>query len=364
MKIKNDLLLKSIKKQNIDRTPIWLMRQAGRYLPEYQAVRKQAGDFLSLCKNPQLACEVTLQPLDRFDLDAAIIFSDILTIPDAMGCGLEFIEHEGPIFQFPIKNLQDIHKLHNVEPEEDLSYVMQAIELTQKELQGKVPLIGFSGSPWTIATYMVEGGTSKNFSCIKKLLYQDPQILHLLLEKLTITAIDYLNAQIRAGVNVVMIFDTWGGILSPHNYQNFSLQYMQKILSSLTLSSTGEKIPTILFTKNGGLWLDKISESGCDVIGLDWTIDIGKARQEVGAKVALQGNLDPTVLYGKPEQITAEVKRILSAYGEGSGHIFNLGHGILPDVPIENVTVLVNSVHELSRSYHKLGESYDQEKQV
>lgn len=361
-RIKNDRLLRAINHQEVDRTPIWLMRQAGRYLPEYGATRKKAGDFLALCKNPELACEVTLQPLARFDFDAAILFSDILTIPDAMGLGLFFAEGEGPMFETPIRTHRDIEQLGIPDPETELKYVIDAVRLIKKELDGSVPLIGFAGSPWTIASYMVEGGPSKTFSLIKTLLYQEPHALHHLLKKLSQAITLYLNAQIKAGVNVVMLFDTWGGILTPADYKNFSLHYMTEIINNLNPGPAGIHIPTILFTKNGGQWLEIMAASGCNALGLDWTIDIAEARKRVGDKVALQGNLDPAVLYADPAQIYAKVKEILAGYGKGSGHIFNLGHGINPDTPPENVTALVDAVQELSRFYHNSGTGYDQKK--
>lgn len=340
-------LIRALLKQPVDKTPVWIMRQAGRYLPEYRAIREKAGDFLTLCKTPELACEVTLQPLARFDLDAAIIFSDILTIPDAMGLGLHFIEGEGPKFYKPIKNLADIKKLRIPEPKQ-LEYVYQAINLARRELNNKVPLIGFSGSPWTLACYMLEGGSSKEFRQIKTLLYQDPQTLHLLLSTLTAAIIQYLNEQIKAGAQALMIFDTWGGLLTPSAYQQFSLNYMTQIINGLSCESDKEKVPTLLFTKGGGLWLEKIADSGCDAIGLDWTIDIGEARQRVGNKVALQGNMDPGVLFGSKERIQEEVAMILRSYGQGTGHVFNLGHGISQYTMPENVTIFIDTVHELS----------------
>lgn len=340
-------LIRALLKQPIDKTPVWIMRQAGRYLPEYRAIREKAGDFLTLCKTPELACEVTLQPLARFDLDAAIIFSDILTIPDAMGLGLHFIEGEGPKFYKPIKNLADIKKLRTPEPKK-LEYVYQAISLARRELNNKVPLIGFSGSPWTLACYMLEGGSSKEFREIKTLLYQDPETLHLLLSTLTAAIIQYLNEQINAGAQALMIFDTWGGLLTPSAYQQFSLNYMAQIINGLTRESDEGKVPTILFTKGGGLWLEKIADSGCDAIGLDWTIDIGEARQRVGNKVALQGNMDPAVLFGSKERIQEEVATILRSYGQDTGHVFNLGHGISQYTTPENVKFFIDTVHELS----------------
>lgn len=344
----NDCFIRALLKQPVDRTPIWIMRQAGRYLPEYRATRAKAGDFLTLCKTPELACEVTLQPLARFDLDAAIIFSDILTIPDAMGLGLYFSEGEGPKFKNPIRTAVDVEKLHVPDPSKELRYVCDAISLTRRELNNKVPLIGFSGSPWTLATYMVEGAGSKEFHLIKSMLYREPQILHKLLSILAKSVIHYLNAQITAGAQTVMIFDTWGGVLTPRDYQEFSLSYMEQIVAGLTREYNGQKIPVILFTKNGGQWLEKIADTKCDAVGLDWTTDIGNARARVGDRVALQGNMDPGALFGTPERIRAEVKNILTSYGSGVGHVFNLGHGISQHVPPENVKILVDAVHEMS----------------
>ncbi|MGI5310138.1 uroporphyrinogen decarboxylase [Rheinheimera sp. WS51] len=348
MQLKNDRYLKALLKQPVDKTPVWMMRQAGRYLPEYRATRAQAGDFMSLCRNAELACEVTLQPLRRYALDAAILFSDILTIPDAMGLGLYFSEGEGPKFERPLRTAADIAKLPIPDPEQELQYVMNAVRTIRRELKGSVPLIGFSGSPWTLATYMVEGGSSKTFPTIKKMMFTDPQALHLLLDKLADSVIIYLNAQISAGAQSLMIFDTWGGVLTPRDYQEFSLHYMQKILDGLTREADGRKVSVTLFTKNGGLWLETIANTGCDGVGLDWTINIGDARQRIGDKVALQGNMDPSILLGSPERIRAEVKTILESFGTGPGHVFNLGHGITPDVNPDNVTVFIDAVHEFS----------------
>jgi len=348
MILKNDRFLRALKRQPVDYTPIWLMRQAGRYLPEYRATRAKAGNFMSLCQNPELACEVTLQPLDRFELDAAILFSDILTVPDAMGLGLYFSEGEGPLFERPIKNLQDIQKLAIPDPEGELKYVMDAVRLIRRELGGRVPLIGFSGSPWTLATYMVEGGSTKTFSKIKALIYNEPAAAHLLLETLAKSVSAYLNAQISAGAQAVMIFDTWGGVLTKKDYLDFSLGYMQKIVDTLPKND----VPVILFTKGGGAWLEEMTLSGCSALGLDWQTGLGDARKRVGNKVALQGNLDPAMLYANPDKIRAEVADLLADFGHGNGHIFNLGHGIHPEINPDHVKVLVDAVHELSRSYH------------
>ena len=351
--LKNDRYLRALMKQPVDVTPVWMMRQAGRYLPEYKATRAQAGDFMSLCKNAELACEVTLQPLRRFELDAAILFSDILTIPDAMGLGLYFEAGEGPRFKHPITSKADVDKIGLPDPEGELQYVMNAVRTIRRELKGEVPLIGFSGSPWTLATYMVEGGSSKAFTKIKKMAFSEPATLHALLQKLADSVTEYLNAQIAAGAQSVMIFDTWGGVLSPRDYNEFSLQYMARIVDGLTRESEGRKVPVTLFTKNGGMWLESIAASGCDAVGLDWTVDIADARARIGDKVALQGNMDPSMLYASAQRIREEVSTILAGYGEGSGHVFNLGHGIHLDVPPENAGVFVNAVHELSRPYHK-----------
>lgn len=349
--LKNDTFIKSLLRQPTDYTPIWMMRQAGRYLPEYRAIREQAGSFMNLCTNPELACEVTLQPLRRFDFDAAILFSDILTIPDAMGLGLYFTEGEGPKFKNPIRTAADIEKLPIPDPEIELRYVMDAVRLIRKNLEGSVPLIGFSGSPWTLATYMIEGGSSKNFAKIKSMMFNEPALMHKLLEKNAESVASYLNAQIAAGAQAVMLFDTWGGMLSGDDYKEFSLHYAQQVHSQLKTEVDGQRIPTVLFTKGGGLWLEDMAKTGYDALGLDWQTDIGQARARVGDKVALQGNLDPLTLYAKPEVIVEKVKTILVKYGEGSGHVFNLGHGILPDINPDNVKAMVDAVHEFSRGH-------------
>ena len=351
--LKNDRYLKALLREPVDMTPVWMMRQAGRYLPEYKATRAQAGDFMSLCRNADLACEVTLQPLRRYALDAAILFSDILTIPDAMGLGLSFGAGEGPKFARPIEHKIQVDNLPIPDPEGELQYVMNAVRTIRRELKGEVPLIGFSGSPWTLATYMVEGGSSKAFTKIKKMMYADPQILHALLDKLADSVILYLNAQIKAGAQAVMVFDTWGGVLAHEEYKTFSLQYMQKIVEGLIRENEGRKVPVTLFTKGGGLWLEAIADTGCDAVGLDWTVDIRDAKKRVGHKVALQGNMDPSVLYAPAARIEQEVKNILAGFGEGSGHVFNLGHGIHQDVPTESPKVFVNAIHEFSKQYHK-----------
>jgi len=315
-------------------------------------VRAQAGDFMTLCRTPELACEVTLQPLRRFPLDAAILFSDILTVPDAMGLGLYFGEGEGPRFERPVRSAADIAALSVPDPNRELGYVMDAVRLIRRELGGQVPLIGFSGSPWTLATYMVEGGSSKNFSRIKGLMYEQPDQLHRLLDVVARAVTDYLNAQVEAGAQALMIFDTWGGVLNARAYGEFSLAYGRRVLEGLRREHEGRRIPVIFFTKGGGLWLEAMADAGFDCLGLDWTVDIGEARARVGAKVALQGNLDPATLYAPPAVIREEVARTLAAYGHGSGHVFNLGHGIHPDVDPEHAKAMVEAVHELSRGYH------------
>jgi len=348
--LKNDRILRALARQPVDKTPVWMMRQAGRYLPEYRQVRGQAGDFMSLCKNTELACEVTLQPLERFELDAAILFSDILTIPDAMGLGLYFAEGEGPKFHKPLRSEADIDQLEVINTAVDLTYVTDAVSMIRQELNGRVPLIGFSGSPWTLATYMIEGQSSRDFTRAKTMLYTQPELLHQLLEKLALSVIDYLNAQILAGAQVVQIFDTWGGALSHSAYLEFSLTYMAKIVDGLIKQADGRDVPVILFTKGGGLWLEAMADTGCDCLGLDWTVDIGAAHHRVGDKVALQGNMDPAILRAKPEVIRGEVKRILGSFGQNDGHVFNLGHGITPDINPDNAKIFIDAVHEFSSS--------------
>jgi len=352
LKLKNDRFLRALAREPVDVTPVWMMRQAGRYLPEYRATRQQAGDFLSLCQNPQLACEVTLQPLRRYAFDAAILFSDILTIPDALGQGLYFAEGEGPKFRKVIRTAADVERLPDINVATELTYVTDAVKLIRSELNGAVPLIGFSGSPWTLATYMIEGGGSKDFRIAKQFMYDNPDAMHLLLEKLALAVIDYLNAQIRAGAQAVQIFDTWGGILTTQSYEQYSLYYMQKIVTALIKENEGRQVPCIIFTKNGGQWLESICASGCQAVGLDWTTEIGNARARIGHKVALQGNMDPSMLYASPAAIRAEVANILSSFGKGTGHVFNLGHGITPEVDPAHVSVFVEAVHELSSQYH------------
>ncbi|PLX60649.1 uroporphyrinogen decarboxylase [Sedimenticola selenatireducens] len=353
--LKNDRFLRALLREPVDMTPVWMMRQAGRYLPEYRATRARAGSFMDLCMNPELACEVTLQPLERFPLDAAILFSDILTIPDAMGLGLYFTEGEGPKFKNPVQDEAAVAALGVPDPEDDLCYVMDAVRTIRRELDGRVPLIGFSGSPWTLATYMVEGSSTKNFAKVKEMMFDRPDLMHSLLGKVAESVISYLNAQIAAGAQAVMVFDTWGGVLSPRDYQLFSLAYMERIVQGLVRESEGRKVPVILFTKGGGQWLDAMSRTGCDALGVDWTTDLADARVRVKDRVALQGNVDPSILYAAPERIREEVGRVLASYGHGPGHVFNLGHGIHPDVNPEHAGVLVESVHELSQAYHSPG---------
>jgi uroporphyrinogen decarboxylase len=350
--LKNDRFLRALQRQPVDRTPVWMMRQAGRYLPEYRATREKAGDFMALCSNPQLACEVTLQPLERYPLDAAILFSDILTIPDAMGLGLYFENGEGPRFRKPVRNAAAVEKLEVVKTAEQLSYVTDAVTTIRRELNGRVPLIGFSGSPWTLATYMIEGGSSKDFRQAKQMLYNQPDVLSLLLHKLSDSVVDYLNAQIKAGAQAVQIFDTWGGALSAAAYQRFSLEPMRRIVEGLIKEWEGRRVPVILFTKGGGQWLEAMADTGADCLGLDWTTDIGQARRRVGGRVALQGNMDPAVLYSEPARIREEVASILASYGRGSGHVFNLGHGITPEVDPAAAGAFIEAVVELSPAYH------------
>ncbi len=346
--LQNDLFLRACKKEYVERTPIWMMRQAGRYLPEYRAVRAKS-DFLTMCKTPELAAEVTIQPIDLIGVDAAIIFSDILVIPEAMGMHLEMNEGVGPVFPNPIRNENDAKQLKAIDPSVDLKYVLDAVSLTKKELNGRVPLIGFSGAPWTLLTYMVEGRGSKSFSQVKKLIYNNPQLAHFLLDKIATVVADYLSAKIEAGANAVQIFDTWGGILPPDDFQKFSLNYIEQVISRIKRKDE----PVIVFAKGVHYKLKRLAKCGADVIGLDWTMDIGRVRKRIGKKVALQGNLDPTVLYGTQKKIEKEASKILESYGEGSGHIFNLGHGILPDVDPQNAKYLVDFVKHESAKYHK-----------
>ncbi len=349
MTLQNDVFLRALLREPTPYTPIWLMRQAGRYLPEYRATRQRAGDFLTLCKTPELATEVTLQPLERFPLDAAILFSDILTIPDAMGLGLYFAEGEGPKFKHPLRDEAAIKALGAPDPAGELRYVMDAVRSIRAALDGRVPLIGFSGSPFTLACYMVEGGGSDDFRHIKGLLYRRPDLLHHILDVTARAVTDYLNAQIEAGAQAVMIFDTWGGTLTPHAYREFSLAYIARIVAGLKREAEGRRVPSIVFTKGGGLWLEDIAACGCDAVGVDWTIPLAGARRRVGDRVALQGNLDPSALLGDAEAVRRETRQVLDSYGPGPGHVFNLGHGISQYVDPDNVTVLVDTVHALSR---------------
>ena len=349
--IQNDRFLRALKRQPVDQTPVWMMRQAGRYLPEYRASRAKAGGFMDLCRNPELCCEVTLQPLARYGLDAAILFSDILTVPDAMGLGLRFVEGEGPVFDRPLQTVADIRKLAVPDPEDELRYVMDAVGTIKLALRGSVPLIGFAGSPWTLATYMIEGASSREFARSKKLMFDEPEALDELLLKLSEAVALYLKAQIARGADAVMVFDTWGGALSPAAYERFSLQPMRRIVDSLKLGTPS--IPVILFTKNGGQHLVKMADTGCAALGVDWTTDLRDARERVGGRVALQGNLDPLCLLARPERIRAEVERVLESYGHGAGHIFNLGHGILPQTPPEHAAAMIEAVRALSPRYHE-----------
>ena len=348
----NDTFLRALLREPVEYTPVWMMRQAGRYLPEYRTTRARAGSFMELCQNPELACEVTLQPLERFPLDAAILFSDILTVPDAMGLGLYFSDGEGPNFERPVRTEADVARIPVPDPEDGLRYVLDAVSTIRRALDGRVPLIGFSGSPWTLATYMVEGGGAKQFRYTKAMLYDRPDLLHALLDKLSAAVTAYLNAQIARGAQAVMLFDTWGGALTPAAYREFSLDPMARVIAGLTRESEGRRVPVILFTKNGGQWLDRMADSGCDALGVDWTTDLADARRLVQDRVALQGNLDPCVLYAQPERIRSEVARVLASFGHGSGHVFNLGHGITPDVDPDHAAAMVAAVHELSPAYH------------
>ncbi|MBI1194463.1 MAG: uroporphyrinogen decarboxylase [Gammaproteobacteria bacterium] len=350
--LKNDRFLRALLRQPVDETPVWMMRQAGRYLPEYRATRQRAGSFMDLCRNPELACEVTLQPLDRYALDAAILFSDILTVPDAMGLGLSFTQGEGPRFDRPITTLRDIEALAAPDPEVELGYVMDAVRLIRRQLDGRVPLIGFSGSPWTLVTYMVEGGGSKDFGKVKGLMFDQPKAMHRLLTVVATAVRDYLNAQIRAGAQAVMLFDTWGGVLTPTDYRDFSLRYMHEVVSGLIREHDGRTVPVILYTKGGGAWLEAQATTGADALGIDWTLDLSEARARVGDKVALQGNMDPCVLYASDDRVRLEVAKVLESFGHGEGHVFNLGHGIHQHIDPDRVSTFIDSVHELSRPYH------------
>ena len=350
--LENDRFLRALLREPVDRTPLWMMRQAGRYLPEYREIRAEAGSFMNLCTNPELACEVTLQPLRRYAMDAAILFSDILTVPDALGLGLYFSEGEGPRFERPISTAAEINALDPARAASELGYVMDAVSLIRKELKGTIPLIGFAGSPWTLATYMVEGGSSKDFAKVKSLAFNEPELMHQLLSKLATSVAAYLTEQIRCGAQAVQIFDTWGGALSHNAYREFSLRYMTEIIDQLPREAEGRRVPVIVFTKGGGQWLEAIADCGADAVGLDWTTDIGAARERVGDRVCLQGNMDPTLLNASPERIRDEVAQILTSFGEGSGHVFNLGHGITPGINPDHVAAMVDAVVELSPDYH------------
>ncbi|HUW98013.1 MAG TPA: uroporphyrinogen decarboxylase [Acidiferrobacter sp.] len=345
---RSNRLLRALLRQPVDMTPVWLMRQAGRYLPEYRALRARAGSFLDLCQTPELACEATMQPVRRFPLDAAILFSDILTVPDAMGLGLQFVEGEGPRFERPIRDAHDVARLRIPDPYVGLRYVLDTVGLVRQELAGLCPLIGFSGSPWTLATYMVEGQSSSDFRRIKGLLYSDPVLLTRLLAVLEAAVTAYLNAQIEAGAQAVMIFDTWGGSLAADHFLHYSRDPMSTIVDGLKRTQDGRPVPVVVFTKGGGTWLPALAETQCDALGIDWTCSLRTARAAVGDKVALQGNLDPMALYAPPDRLRAEVEAVLADFGPGPGHVFNLGHGVLPDIDPERVGLCIDTVHAVS----------------
>ncbi|NUO74181.1 MAG: uroporphyrinogen decarboxylase [Frateuria sp.] len=348
--LKNDRFLRALRREPTDTTPIWVMRQAGRYLPEYRATRERAGSFMGLAQNPEFACEVTLQPLERFELDAAILFSDILTIPDAMGLGLSFAHGEGPQFARPVRTAADIERLAVPDMDGELRYVMDAVRLIRRELDGRVPLIGFSGSPWTLACYMVEGRGSRDFATPKAMCWNEPKLAHRLLDTLARSVAGYLAAQAAAGAQALMVFDTWGGLLGPAPFREFSLRYMQQVVATLKSDVHARELPVILFSKGANLHLAEMAESGCDGLGVDWTIDLADARRAVSGKVALQGNLDPAVLRSNPEVIRREARAVMDSYGNHPGHVFNLGHGITPEVDPDHVKVLVDEVHAYGRS--------------
>lgn len=356
MSNKNDLYLRALRGEKVERTPIWVMRQAGRYLADYRATRERAGDFLTLCKTPEMACEVTLQPIDHFGLDAAILFSDILTIPDAMGLGLVLEEGVGPVFSRPLTSAADIQRLGVPDMESDLGYVTDAVRLIRRELNDRVPLIGFTGSPWTLASYMVEGRGSKDFAKIKGLMFSEPALTHQLLDVVTESVCQYLKAQVLAGAQSLMVFDTWGGMLSTHAYKSFSLAYMRKIVQFLRSDPQTDEVPVVLFTKGGAQWLELIADTGCDGIGLDWTVDLAQAKERVGHRVVLQGNMDPVVMSTTSTAVQHEAQSVLEAYGtvadSDRGHIFNLGHGIQPNAKPENMQVLVDTVRAHSPQFH------------
>jgi uroporphyrinogen decarboxylase len=348
--LKNDRFVRALRREPTDTTPIWVMRQAGRYLPEYRATRERAGSFMGLAQNPEFACEVTLQPLERFELDAAILFSDILTIPDAMGLGLSFAQGEGPQFARPVRTAADIERLAVPDMGGELRYVMDAVRLIRSELAGRVPLIGFSGSPWTLACYMVEGHGSRDFATLKAMCWNEPRLAHRLLDTLARAVAAYLAAQAAAGAQALMVFDTWGGLLGPAPFREFSLRYMQQIVAALQADPQARELPLILFSKGANLHLAEMADSGCAALGVDWTIDLDQARRAVAGKVALQGNLDPAVLRADPEVIRREARAVMDSYGNHPGHVFNLGHGITPEVDPERVKVLVDEVHAYGRS--------------
>ncbi len=350
-RLKNDTFLRALLREPVPYTPLWLMRQAGRYLPEYNATRARAGSFLGLCKSPAYATEVTMQPLARYALDAAIVFSDILTVPDAMGLGLYFAEGEGPRFERPLREEWEIANL-TVPDLSELRYVFDAVAECRRSLDGLVPLIGFSGSPFTLACYMIDGRGGEGFPRTKAMLYARPDLLHRILEINARAIVPYLNAQIEAGAQAVMVFDTWGGLLSTAAYHEFSLRYLKQVVAGLHRNHDGARVPSILFTKGGGQWLEAMAEVGADALGVDWMTDLTVARARVGSRVALQGNLDPAVLGADADAVKRETARVLESFGKGSGHVFNLGHGIDRHTPPENVTILVDTVHELSARYH------------
>ena len=355
MKPINDTFLRALKREHTEYTPVWLMRQAGRYLPEYNAVRTRLGSFMALAQDPDAACEVTLQPVDRFGIDAAILFSDILTVPEAMGLGLSFVSGKGPVFAHPVQTEEAVNALYVPDPEEKLRYVTDAVRTIRRELNNRVPLIGFSGSPFTLACYMVEGGSSKDFSTIKKMMYARPDLLHRILDVNARAVTEYLNAQVRAGAQALQIFDTWGGALADGCFEEFSLKYMQRIIEGLIRENDGERVPVIVFTKGGGAWLEAMSKCGCDCVGVDWTVNLTKARARTGDKVSLQGNLDPMVLFAGEEAIRREVRRVIDSFGTvgNGGHVFNLGHGISQFTDPEAVAVMVDEVHKYSPCRHQ-----------
>jgi uroporphyrinogen decarboxylase len=348
--LKNDRFLRALRREPTDTTPIWVMRQAGRYLPEYRATRERAGSFMGLAQSPEFACEVTLQPLERFDLDAAILFSDILTIPDAMGLGLSFAHGEGPQFARPVRNAADVQRLAVPDMDGELRYVTDAVRLIRKELDGRVPLIGFSGSPWTLACYMVEGHGSRDFATLKAMCWNDARLAHRLLDTLARSVSTYLAAQAAAGAQALMVFDTWGGLRAPAPFREFSLRYMARVVEALKADVHARELPVILFSKGAGLQLAKLADTGCAALGVDWTIDLADARRAVAGKVALQGNLDPAVLRSNPQVIRREARAVMDSYGNHAGHVFNLGHGITPEVDPEHVKVLVDEVHAYGRT--------------